>query len=583
MTSESVDNMNVNTLINKIKEQNRLAGDLELIRRAYEFAEKAHEGQRRKSGDPYISHPLATALRLVEMKADSQTVAAALLHDVFEDKPELAKELKNKFGEEISFLVEGVTKLNKIKYKGSTRSAESLRKMFLAIGEDIRIVLLKLVDRAHNMETLRYLPPEKQKRIALETLEIYASLAYRLGMKKLSGKMEDLAFPYVYPKEYEWLTRLTKENFQKWNKYLDKLKPILAEELAHEKIGFLSISSRVKHLYSLYKKLLKYDLDITKITDLVALRIIVPTIEDCYATLGIVHKLWRPVPGKIKDYIALPKPNGYRSLHTTVFGPEDHLSEIQIRTPEMHEEAEYGIAAHWAYSEIKKREGHAVKTTPVSFVDENRFAWLGQIREWQKEVENPDEFLESLKIDFFKSRIFVLSPKGDVVDLPEGATPIDFAYHIHTDIGDKATGAKVNGKMVALDYQLKTGDVVEMLTQKGKKPSSDWLKFTKSSHARKKISATLKRLEESKVFEKRGREQVEIRVTSRDRVGAFRDISGVFAREKINLKSVSTDNKNRIYPVIVIQTLMKNRRELEKVMVKLKEVKGVEETSYKLL
>mgnify|MGYP001606592094 FL=1 len=575
--------MSFNILLEKLKEQNRPAEDLELIKKAYDFAARAHEGQKRKSGEPFINHPLSTAVKLTEMRLDSKTIAAALLHDTIEDHPEFETELKKIFGEEIAFLVDGVTKLNKIKYKGSQRTAESLRKMFLAIGEDIRIVLLKLVDRTHNMETLQYLPADKQKRIATETLEIYAPLAYRLGMKKLSGQLEDLAFPYVLPERYEWLSKITSDKFPEWTKYMEKIKPVLIMELARDEVKFASITSRIKHLYSLYKKLLKYDLDISKITDIVALRVIVYTLEDCYAALGVVHKLWRPVPGKIRDYIALPKPNGYKSLHTTVFGPEDNMFEVQIRTVEMHQEAEYGIAAHWAYTEFKKERPKDYAERQASFLNQKRFAWLDQIREWQKDVESPDEFLEALKIDFFKARIFVLSPKGDVIDLPEGATPIDFAYHIHTDLGSSATGSKVNGKMVSLDHQLKTGDVVEILIQKGKKPSIDWLKFVKSTQARKKISSVLKKLTESKKFEKKGGEMVEIRLPAKDRFGLLHDVTYVFTKQKINMKNVTTDNKSKSYPAIIIQTVLKNRGELEKIMVRLKEVKGVMEVSYKLL
>lgn len=575
--------MHFHTLLEKIKTQARPSEDVELLERAYRFAEDAHRGQKRKSGGSYIAHPLSIAMQLVDMRLDTKTVAAALLHDVLEDNPQTKEKLKNAFGDEIFFLIEGVTKLDKIRYQGSERSAESLRKMFLAIGEDIRIVLLKLMDRTHNMETLQCLSPEKQKRIALETLDIYAPLAYRLGMAQLSGKLEDLAFPYVHPKEHDWLMRATKEKFAKWSRYLAGLKPVLAEEIAKEKIPFLSISARVKHYYSLYKKLQKYDMDISKITDVVAMRVMLRTTEDCYATLGVIHKLWPPVPGKIKDYIALPKPNGYRSLHTTVFGPNGNMVEIQMRTPEMHEEAEYGIAAHWAYSDFKRDKSTAYSEKKTSFADQKQFAWIGQIREWQKEIENPDEFLESLKIDFFKSRIFVLSPGGDVLDLPEGATPVDFAYHIHTDIGSSTVGAKVNGKMVALDYRLKTGDVVRILTQKGKKPNTDWLKFAKSSQARKKITSLLKKMDESKMFERRGGETVEIRTTVKDRVGILRDITNVFARQKINLKNVFMETKNRECPVIITQISLRSRGDLEKILVRLKEIKEVEEISYRLL
>lgn len=575
--------MNVNQLLEAAKKQRRSKEELALIDQAFLFANHAHEGQKRKSGEPYITHPLATALRLLDMRLDTPTIAAALLHDVCEDTKCTSIEIGGEFGKEIAAIVDGVTKLDKIHYQGMERSAESLRKMFLAVAEDIRIVVLKLVDRWHNMETLRYLPPEKQKRIALETLEIYAPLAYRLGMNELSGVLEDLAFPYVYPKEHEWLMRITKERYQDWDKYLKTVKPMLAEEFAKEKISFLDIHARAKHYYSLYKKLLKVDMDISKITDIVALRIIVPTIEECYATLGAIHKLWRPMPGKIKDYIALPKPNGYQSLHTTVFGPDDRAVEIQMRTSGMHEEAENGIAAHWAYSEFKRTNTKAYAEKKAAFARQNQLAWIEQLREWQKEFKKPDEFLESLKIDFFKNRIFVLSPKGDVFDLPDGATPVDFAYHVHSKMGHNAAGAKVNGKMVALDYLLKNSDIVEILIQKNKKPSPDWLAFVKSAHARKHVSSFLKKGREEKRFEKRGGESVELRLTVKDRVGLIRDVSNILARQKINMKKMTTETQNRAWPVVVIQAPFRNRTELEKTMVKLKGVKGVEEVGYKLL
>ena len=573
--------MTIGNLIEKLNTQGRSAKDLTLIKSAYEFAAHAHQKQKRKSGEPYIVHPLATAFRLAELRMDAQTIAAALLHDVCEDTEFSNEDIKKNFGEEIAFLVEGVTKLNKIKYKGTERSAESLRKMFLAIGEDVRIVLLKLVDRLHNMETLQYVAPEKRRRIALETLEIYAPLAYRLGIGELKGQLEDLAFPYVYPKEYEWLLSTLKEHSGERTLFAEKMKPEVAEELKKEKIEVIDIHARAKHYYSLYKKLLKYDMDIHRVFDLVALRIVVKSIEDCYAALGVVHKLWRPMPGLVKDYIALPKPNGYRSLHTTVFGPEGRTIEFQIRTKEMHEEAENGIAAHWAYSEKKGSRSYAKGL--ATFAPRQELNWISQLREWQKEFEHPDEFLESLKIDFFKDRIFVLTPKGDVFDLPEGATPVDFAYHVHTDVGSSATGAKVNGKMVPLSHPLKSGDVVQVLTQKNKKPSRDWLGFLRSPAARKKVSSFLKKAREEKVFEKPGGELTELRLVIRERIGLLRDVSHVFARLKVSMKTVSMDTKHRSFPLLVIQAPFKNRQELEKIMVRLKEVKGVEEVGYKLL
>ncbi len=573
--------MTIAELCEKIKKQGRDEADLSLVKKAYNFAAQAHSGQRRKSGEPFLAHPLAIAARLAELHVDAPTLAAALLHDTCEDTDFSIENLKKEFGEEIAFLVAGVTKLDKIRYRGTERTAESLRKMFLAIAQDLRIVLLKLVDRLHNMETLQYVEAEKRKRVALETLEIYAPLAYRLGIGELKGQLEDLSFPFVYPKEHDWIMRTLKDRFQPRRSYVERLKPIVSEELAKEKIKFYDIHARAKHYYSLYQKLLKYDMDIDRVFDLVALRLIVGSVEDCYSALGVVHKLWKPRPGLVKDYIALPKPNGYRSLHTTVFGPEGRTVEFQIRTREMHEEAENGIAAHWAYAENKGQENYA-KRNP-SFAPRRDLLWIQQLREWQKEFEKPDEFLDSLKIDFFKNRIFVLTPKGDVIDLPEGATPVDFAYHIHSDIGNAASGAKVNGKMVPLNHVLKSGDLVQIITQKNKKPNRDWLSFMKSPQARQKVASFLKKIWEEKIFDKPGGEMTELRLVVHERIGLLRDVSNVFARSKIHIKNIAMDTKHRSFPLVIIQAPFKNRQELEKTMVKLKEVKGVEEVGYKLL
>jgi len=364
------------------------------------------------------------------------------------------------------------------------RHVENLRKMFLAMAEDIRVVLIKLADRWHNMQTLEFLPPYKQQRIALETLEIYAPIANRLEMGELKGILEDLAFKYVYPKEYEWLVDQSKEKYEGLKSYLEKIKPIIIKELEKENITFVSVDSRTKHLYSLYKKLQRFDMNFNKIYDMAAIRIVVKNIVECYKVLGVIHKLYRPLPEKIKDYIATPKPNGYQSIHTTVFCPEGKIIEIQIRTEKMHEEAEKGIAAHWAYSEQGKPKIGGLSNL-------KKFSWVKQLQEWQRGVAGSSEFLESLKIDFFKDRIFAFTPKGDVIDLPEGATPIDFAYAVHTDIGNHCMGAKINEKMVTLDKPLANWDVVEILTAKNKKPSAGWLDFVKTSQAKSKIRVAL--------------------------------------------------------------------------------------------
>jgi len=470
--------------------------DLDLIERAYEFAKKIHLGQQRMSGEEYIFHPLGAAEIVAELKVDSKTVAATLLHDVLDEgkgpPASLEKEIEKEFGKDILTLVESVTKINKIKYRGAERAAENLRKMFLAIAQDIRVVLIKLADRLHNMRTLAAQPPEKQLRIATETMRIYAPLADRLGIGRIKGELEDLAFQYLMPGEYQWLANQVRDQFEERERYLEKIIPYLKKEILKEGIRLVEINWRAKHYWSLYKKLQRHEMNLSRIYDLVALRIIVKDIEDCYSTLGLIHKLWRPLPGRIKDYIALPKPNGYQSLHTTVFSQGGKITEIQIRTEKMHEEAERGIAAHWYYNEQRGLKNYLKRI--FSPAPEKELKWIQQLQEWQKDTKViPEEFFQSLKIDFFKDRIFVFTPRGDVIDLPEGATPLDFAYHIHSDIGQHCQGAKVDGKMVALSTPLQNGQVVEIITQKNARPSQDWLKIVKTNQALNKIRQWLGR------------------------------------------------------------------------------------------
>ncbi len=480
--------MDYQSLYDNLK-HNYKNGDLKLFERAYEFAGKAHQGQLRKSGEPYITHALAVAdYHGNHLRLDMRTVIAALLHDVPEDTKFTIQEIRKNFGEQVAFMVSGITKLGQIKLRNQKDEnyIETLRKMFLAMAADIRVVLIKLADRRHNMLTLRHLSSEKQERIARETLELYAPIADRLGMGELKGELEDLAFPFIIPKEYEWLTNLVKERYEEMKAYVERARQIITRDFQEAGIHHTDISGRAKHLFSLYQKLLrpKYDRELTKVYDLVALRIITKTLEDCYTCLGTLHSKYRPLPGRIKDYIAFPKPNGYRSIHTTVFGPEKRILEIQIRTQEMHEEAEYGIAAHWVYTEKgKPKSGTSVP---------QQLEWVNQLRDWQKEIgSNPEEFMESLKIDFFKNRIFIFTPKGDVKDLPEGATTLDFAFLVHTDLGTHAAGAKINGKMVKLSDELENGDVVEILKAKEPRVSRDWLRFVKTSNARGKIRSWL--------------------------------------------------------------------------------------------
>lgn len=469
-----------------------------LIRSAYAFAEKAHRGQKRKSGEDYIQHSLHTALNIAHLGLGSKTTSAALLHDVPEDTNVTLKEIEEKFGHEIAFLVDGVTKVGKIRLRGEKEEfyLENMRKMFLAMAADVRVVIIKLADRLHNMETLDALPEEKRARIALETMEVFAPLANRLGIGDIKARLEDLAFKYLDPKNYELVKNLAEKEFGIRKKNLDKAVGELRQELLKENIKVIDIYGRAKHFYRLFQKLQRYEMDIHKIYDLVGIRVIVPEVADCYETLGIVHHKYRPLVGRIKDYISLPKPNGYQSIHTTVFGPEGKITEIQIRTQKMHDEAEFGIAAHWIYSEQKKDWLQFLKIGKK----ENKFAgeelsWIKQLREWQTELGKDDsEFMEGLKIEFFKNHIFAFTPIGDVIDLPEEATAVDFAYRVHSEIGDRAVGAKANSKMVPLDYKIKNGDVIEIVTSKEhKNPSRDWLRFVHTSLAKSHIKRALKK------------------------------------------------------------------------------------------
>ena len=472
---------NVKEIIELMKEPSEK--DTALITKAYEFAEKAHEGQKRFTGEPYFVHAFETGKNLAIFGMGGSSIAAGLLHDTLEDTDIDKQTLEKEFGKEILFLVEGVTKLGTLKYHGLERHVESLRKLFVATAEDVRVLIIKLADRLHNIQTLQGHPKkEKRERIALETLEIFAPLADRLGMWRLKGKLEDAAFPYVYPKEYKEVSELFKRRNKSHLKSLGKFHNSLLKELATHEVKDINTSYRVKHIYSLYRKLLRYDMDITKIYDITALRVIVPSVEDCYKVLGIIHGSWKPLPGRIKDYIAFPKPNGYQSIHTTIFTGNGQLLEVQIRTKEMHREAQYGIASHLAYKGgLFKR--FSKKTKDVK----KRLGWIQELIKWQEQVSENKEFLKDLKMDFFKSRVFIFTPKGDVVDLPEDSTPVDFAYAIHSDIGDHIAGAKVNGKMASLKTRLQNGDFVEIIIGKNAHPNRKWLEYAKTSMAQRRI------------------------------------------------------------------------------------------------
>ncbi len=480
----------LNDILEKVQAYNPGA-DLNMIRKAYVYSALAHKGQVRLSGEPYLVHPIEVANIIADLKMDVASVTAGILHDTLEDTLTSMEELSTRFGEEVTNLVEGLTKISKISFKTSEeRQAENFRKMILAMVKDIRVLIIKLADRLHNMRTLEFQRPEKQQAIARETLDIYAPLANRLGISWIKQELEDLSLRYLKPVIYAELEEKIARKKEESQEYIAKVIKIIERNLHHHKIDG-TVTGRLKHLYSIYQKMVHQDITFEQVYDILAFRIIVNSIKDCYAVLGIIHSLWLPVPGRFKDYIAIPKTNLYQSLHTTVIGPDAEHFELQIRTEEMHHIAEMGIAAHWQY-----KEGYQLDEDERSQLD-----WLRQVLEWQGDVSNAGEFLESVKIDLFADSVYVFTPQGAVKELPKGATPVDFAYSIHTNIGDHCTGAKVSGKLVPLKYELKTGEIVEIITSNKQHPNKDWLHFVKTSKARNKIRHWIKKEEERRSIE----------------------------------------------------------------------------------
>jgi guanosine-3',5'-bis(diphosphate) 3'-pyrophosphohydrolase len=472
--------------------------NLALVRKAFDFADKAHGDQKRSSGDPYIIHPTEVAQILADLRLDLSSICAAFLHDTVEDTSARLEDIEREFGKDVAALVDGVTKLNKMSFRTTEeKQAENFRKMIIAMSKDIRVIIVKLSDRLSNMRSLQFLPAHKQKAIAQETLDIYAPLANRLGMSRIKVEMEDLCLRFVHPDVYYKLAELVSKNKSDREKYIEDVSHLIQEKLVEYDVK-AQVSGRAKHFYSIYKKMERRQVDFTELQDLIAFRIIVDNITECYKALGVIHAAFRPVPGRFKDYIAMPKANNYQSLHTTVIGPSGERTEIQIRTQEMHLVAERGIAAHWKYKEGKF--GSATRDN----VD-----WVNRLLEWHKDLSDPNEFLETVKVDLFSEDVFVFTPKGEVKELPHGATPLDFAYAVHTDVGNRCVGAKVNGRIVSLRHRLKSGDAVEVITSPTQSPSKDWLKIVKSSRAKAKIRAFIKmkerelaRLEGVDIFEK---------------------------------------------------------------------------------
>ncbi len=560
-----------------------------IVLKAYKYAKTKHENIFRESGEPYFNHLLRVAKTIYDWNLDEDSIAAAFLHDTVEDTKTEILEIKNLFNEEIAFLVDGLTKIKEIKYKNKLIldndkeiekiEAENFRKLLFSFCKDLRVLIIKLADRYDNLQTLYALPEVRQKKYAIETLDIYAPLAHRLGMNKLSSELEDLAFFYAYPDEYKWLIENIKEKYEEREKYIEKIKPEIEKILNENNIKPIEIQARAKRYYSLYKKLLRENMKIDEIYDLIAIRIILKTVEECYLTLGIIHKHFPPLPQKIKDYIARPKLNGYRSLHTTVFCFENKITEFQIRTLEMHKEAEYGIAAHWAYNEIKLNKDYSVWHKKFN---QKEFEWIKQLQEWEKNFTNSKNFLKDITEEFFKDRIYVLTPKNDIIELAKDSTPIDFAYKIHTELGNQCISARVNNKIVPLDYKLQSGDIIEINIQKGKKPSLQWLEFVKMPSTKEKILKTLKNKDKN-LKQTIKKQLLEIKITSFDRQGYLKDITNIFHEMKINILNLNSQvSKNNMAKTIIKINILPDEK-IKKLIQKIKNVKDTQDVNYKIV
>ena len=499
------ENHSIREIIEKVKKNKRWP-DVKLIQKAYNYAKEKHGDQLRKSGEPYIIHPTNVAYTIADLGLDEQTISAALLHDVVEDTDATYEDIVKEFGKEIADMVDGVTKLTQIQHASiEENQVENYRKMFLAMGKDIRVIIIKLADRLHNMRTLEFLRPDRQIAIATETMQLYAPLANRLGLYAMKWELEDLSFKYLYPKEYEDLVKGIEQKREERLKFIQKIMDDIRIQLKKQHID-AEVTGRAKHLYSIYRKMKRDNKTLEQIYDLFALRIIVNSVKDCYAVLGVVHEMYSPMPGRFKDYIAVPKTNMYQSIHTTLLGEKGTPFEVQIRTWDMHRIAEYGIAAHWAYKEANYGSKKGQKVVKVQ---DDKLAWLRETLEWQQEMQDPQEFLETLKTELFEDEVYVFTPKGAIKVLPRGATPIDFAYSIHAEIGNKMVGAKINSKMVPIITTIKNGDIVEIITSENSKgPSMDWLKFVKSTSAKSKINSWFKKEKKEENIEK-GKDSIE--------------------------------------------------------------------------